>query len=292
MLDPITMKSDVLYSLRDTLRAGSFVEVVTPVARRADLGPGRRAAADLDGGRFLRAMIGPALRVHLEHHPRIFEIGPCFRPEKPDELHACEFTMLDLYAAGEDFAFLFSLAERLVAPHIPHTPVRISVAEHIRDTFGINLRREGLGDLPAQMAAHLRLPPTVPFKDVLGQYVERELEPRSAGTAVFLTDYPLGGDEPCARLTPGATATINRFELIVDGLEVVHGYEDEPDGAAFAERARAVDLYDEEQRLAWEAIEDGRVPAASVGLGVGIERLCMAASGIKDIRRFLQSPQY
>jgi lysyl-tRNA synthetase class 2 len=142
------------------------------------------------------------------------------------------------------------------------------------------------------MADRLSLNPETLFKDVLGQYVERELETQSTGTAVFLTDYPLGGDEPCARLTPGTTATINRFELIVDGIEVVHGYEDEVDGAAFAQRAREVDLYDEEQRLVWEAIGEGRVPAASVGLGIGIERLCMAASGIKEIDRFLQSPRY
>ncbi|WP_030253022.1 amino acid--tRNA ligase-related protein [Streptomyces violens] len=292
MLDPIAMKSDTLFTLRDTLCAEAFVEVVTPVARRADLGPGRRAPVDLDGGRFLRAMIGPALRVNLEYHPRIFEIGPCFRPEKPDHLHASEFTMLDLYVAGEDFEFLFALAERLVAPHIAHAPARISVADHIRDQFGLDLRREPLGDLPERMADRMNLAPRTPFRDVLGQYVERELETQSAGTAVFLTDYPLGGDEPCARLTPGTTATINRFELIVDGIEVVHGYEDEVDGAAFAQRARDVDLYDEEQRLAWEAIDEGRVPATSVGLGIGIERLCMAASGIKDINRFLQSPQF
>jgi lysyl-tRNA synthetase, class II len=108
---------------------------------------------------------------------------------------------------------------------------------------------------------------------------------------VFLIDYPLGGDEPCARLTPGTTAVLNRFELLVDGIEVVHGYEDELDGHAFAERARAVDLYDQEQALAWEAINAGRVPAASVGLGIGIERLCMA-TGNKDISTFLQSSQF
>lgn len=292
MLDPIAMKSDMLFALRDTLRTEVFVEVVTPVARRADLGLGRRAPVDLDGGRFLRAMIGPALRMNLEHHPRIFEIGPCFRPEKPDHLHAFEFTMLDLYAAGEDFEFLFALAERLVAPHVAHTLARISVVDHIRGQFGIDLRREPLGDLPARMADRMNLSPTTPFQGVLGRYVERELETQSAGTAVFLTDYPLGGDEPCARLAPGTTATINRFELIVDGIEVIHGYEDEDDGAAFVQRAREVDLYDEEQRLAWEAINEGRVPATSVGLGIGIERLCMAASGIKDISRFLQSPQF
>jgi elongation factor P--beta-lysine ligase len=286
------MKSDLLFSLRDTLRSETFVEVVTPTLRKADLGPGRRVPVEWEEGRFLRAMIGPALRVNLEHHPRIFEIGPCFRPEKPDELHAPEFQMLDLYAAGEDFEFLFALAERLVTPHIAYAPERISVASHIRNLFGIDLHREPLGDLPTRMAAHQGLPPDTPFKTVLGQFVERELETQSAGAAVFLHEYPVGGDEPCARLAPGTAAVLNRFELLVDGIEVVHGYEDEPDGDAFVQRARAVGLYDDEQALAWQAITDRRIPARSVGLGIGIERLCMAASGIKDITTFQQSPQF
>ena len=290
--DPIRLKSDVLSSLREVLRGEGFLEAVTPVVRRANLGPGRRASVDLDGDRFLRAMIGPALRVNLEHHPRVFEIGPCFRPEKPDDLHANEFTMLDLYAAGESFEYLVKLAGRLVTPHIPYTPVQVSVAEHIRHVFGVDLRREALGDLPQLMAAHLRASSKMPFKDILGRFIEQELETRSTGTAVILTEYPLGGDEPCARLTPGTTAILNRFELIVDGIEVVHGYEDEVDAAAFAERARAVGLYDDEQRLAWDAIAAGRVPAASVGLGIGVERLCAAACGIRTIRPFLQSAQF
>jgi lysyl-tRNA synthetase class 2 len=292
--DPIRVKSDVLFSLRDTLRSEGFLEAVTPVVRRANLGPGRRLPVHLDEGRFLRAMIGPALRVNLdEQHPRLFEIGPCFRPEQPDDLHATEFTMLDLYAAGESFEYLIELAGILLCPHIiPYKPKQLSVAGHIHDVFGVDLRHQTLGDLPQQMAAHLRADPQTPFKDLLGQFVEQELETRSTDTAVFLTEYPLGGDEPSARLTPGTTAVLNRFELIVDGIEVVHGYEDEVDAAVFAERARAVGLYDDEQRLAWEAVDAGRVPSASVGLGIGIERLCAAASGTRDIRPFLQSPQF
>ncbi|WP_242432138.1 hypothetical protein [Streptomyces avermitilis] len=131
-----------------------------------------------------------------------------------------------------------------------------------------------------QIAAHLGMGADVPFKTVVGQFVEREPEAQSTGAALLLTEYPVGGDEPCARLAPS-----NRFELSVDGIEVVHGYEDEPDRAACVERARAVDLYDDEQALAWEAIDAGRVSAGSVGLGIGIgigiERLCMAASGVK-----------
>lgn len=290
--DPLGLKSDVLASLRELLRGEEFVEVVTPVVRRANLGPGRRVSVDLDDGRFLRAMIGPALRMTLEHHPRVFEIGPCFRPDKPDDLHANEFTMLDLYAAEESFEYLFALAGRLVSPHINWEPVRISVADHIRNLFGIDLRHEPIGDLPQRTAAFLGTDSTAPFKEILGRFIEQELEPSSSGRAVFLTEFPVGGEEPCARLTPGTVAVLNRFELIVDGIEVIHGYEDEVDAAAFTERARSVGLYDDEQRLVQEAIEAGRVPAASVGLGIGIERLCAAATGIRDIRPFLHSSQF
>ncbi|MFE7356386.1 hypothetical protein ACFU8Q_25230 [Streptomyces sp. NPDC057543] len=122
--------------------------------------------------------------------------------------------------------------------------------------------------------------------------MEHELEAQSAGAAVFLTGYPVGGDEPCARLSPGMVAVLNRFEPLVDGIEVVHGYEDEPDGDAFVQRARVADLYDDEQALAWKAIDAGLVPAGSVGLGIGVERLCMAASGVKEITVFQQSAQF
>lgn len=290
--EPISLKSEVLTGLRDVLRGEQFVEVMTPVLRRADLGSGRRLPVAVGGGRFLRAMIGPALRVNLEHHPRIFEIGQCFRPDKADDLHAMEFAMLDLYAAHEDFEFLLSLAERLVAPYLAAAPARVSVAGHIRDVFGIDLWREPMGDLPHRLADRVAAPPQAAFKDVLGRFIEEELEAASRGSAVFLTDFPLGGEEPCARLTPGTVAVLNRFELIVDGIEVIHGYEDETDTAAFTQRAIAVGLYDDEQRLAQHAVAAGRVPAASVGLGIGIERLCAVAAGVRDIRPFQQSAQF
>ncbi|WP_327309873.1 hypothetical protein OG730_42070 (plasmid) [Streptomyces sp. NBC_01298] len=290
----IRAKAHVLYGLRALLHDEDFTEVVTPVARRADLGPGRRASASLHGGRHLRAMIGPALRVNVSTDlPRVYEIGPCFRPEPPDALHAAEFTMLDLYAAHLGFEDLIDLAWRLVGPHLPaYAPERLSVADHIRNEFGIDLRTESVSGLHPLLAARIGADPGEPFRDVLGRYIALELEASATGRAVFLTDYPAGGDEPCARLAPGTTAVLERFELIVDGIELVHGYTDETNRTAFTERAKEAGLYDDEQRLAQEAVEAGRVPADTAGLGIGIERLCAASAGLRDITPFLQSPQF
>ncbi|GAB7101870.1 hypothetical protein JCM4814A_01840 [Streptomyces phaeofaciens JCM 4814] len=291
---PIRAKAHVLHRLRALLHDEDFTELVTPVARRADLGPGRRASVSLHEGRYLRAMIGPALRVNvITDLPRVYEIGPCFRPEPPDALHASEFTMLDLYAAHLGFEELIDLAWRLVGPHLPsYTAERLSIAGHVRDEFGIDLHTEPVGGLHPRMAARIGADPGEPFRDVLGRYIALELEACTTGRAVFLTDYPTGGDEPCARLAPGTSAVLERFELIVDGIELVHGYTDETDGKAFTERAKAVGLYDDEQRLAQEAVEAGLVPAETAGLGIGIERLCAASAGLRDITPFLQSPQF
>lgn len=118
------------------------------------------------------------------------------------------------------------------------------------------------------------------------------MEADTLAKAVFLTDYPVGGDEPCARLAPGTEAVLERFELIADGIELVHGYTDENDQHAFLQRAEAAGLLDDEQRLAWAAIDAGLVPTDTAGLGIGIERLCAVDAGIRDIRPFLQSPQF
>lgn len=292
MVDTIKFKSDVLWAIRDTLRNRGFQEVVTPVARRADLGPWSRATADLGERRYLRRMIGPALRHNLQFHPRIFEIGPCFRLDQPDRSHSREFTMLDLYAANEDFEFLFELAEELVAEFVGTDFGRISIAERMHDAFGVDLSREHPSCVRDRIAHHVGARADAPLREIIDRYIEQDLEPLSTGRRVFLWEFPVGGSELGARVRPGSKAIQDRFELFVDGMEVINGYEDETDSEAFVTRAIEAGLYDEEQRIVQDEIRQGKIPPGSVGLGIGIERLCMAATGIDDINQFIHSSHF
>lgn len=291
--EAIQIKSDLLYKIRTLLRGQGFAEVATPTFRRADDMTGKRATAVV-GGRdgWLRSMIGPALRYQLTHTPRVFEIGACFRNDPADATHLPEFQMLDLYAAESSYEYLIELAEKLVRLAYPGPPQRISVADHLGATLGIDLTRESLDRHASALARHLDQPADMALHDLLDAYIAAELEPRSTGTALFLVDMPLGGNEPCAKLRDGTAAVLNRFEVFIDGIEVVHGYEDETDAEAFIRRASAIGLYNAEQSLVQKAILAGAVSARSVGLGIGIERLCMAATGVADIRLFHQSAAF
>lgn len=287
--EAIGYKSELLWRIRNLLRELGFVEVVTPIFRQADDLTGHRSPAEVGGHGFLRSMIGPALRYNLQHAPRIYEIGACFRPDEPDATHSREFSMLDLYAADESFEFLIALAERLVQLAFPTQLARISVAKHLAATLGVDLIRETLAAHSGALARYLHLPEDTPLRDLLDTYIRVELEPGMIGSAAFLIDMPLGGNEPCAQRRRGTAAVLNRFEVFIDGVEVVHGYEDETDTDEFIHRARAVGLYNPEQQRVVDAVRAGTVPAHSVGLGIGIERLCMAATGVGDITHFRQS---
>ncbi|WP_019925529.1 amino acid--tRNA ligase-related protein [Nocardia sp. BMG111209] len=291
--EAIDVKSDLLHKIRVFLRGQGFAEVSTPTFRQADDMTGKRARAVV-GGRdgWLRSMIGPALRYQLGYRPRVFEIGTCFRNDPADATHLSEFQMLDLYAAESSYDYLIELAESLVRLAHPGEPRRISVADHLDATLGVDLTRETLDPHTGTLAHHLDKPADMPLHDLLDAYTAAELEPHSVGTVLFLVDMPLGGNEPCAKLREGTAAVLNRFEVFIDGIEVVHGYEDETDAEAFIHRANAIGLYNLEQSLVQKAILAGAVPVHSVGLGIGIERLCMAATGVTDIRRFRQSAMF
>ena len=161
----------------------------------------------------------------------------------------------------------------------------------ISDAFGVDGVNSSSEEVREALVRGLRLPKFWTIYPAVEAFVDKEMVPRSSGRALVLHDLPLG-TEVCARLRPGTKAVLNRFEILIDGVEVVHGYEDEPDSEAFIERASEVCFYNDEQAHIQEEIAAGRVPRESVGLGVGIDRLCMVTSDIKQIAEFQASHMF
>ena len=62
----------------------------------------------------------------------------------------------------------------------------------------------------------------------------------------------------------------------------MHAYEDENDINCLIRRSKKVDLYNYEEKIIVNEIKKGNLPSNTVGLGIGIERLCMSVYNVSS----------
>lgn len=288
----IRQKASVLAILRAILTAKGFIELNTSVMRRSSSEPFPRVRL-LQPEAWLRDSIEMALRYNLRFVNRIFEIGPCFRDDSIDTTHTSEFMMLELYATDFDHASIVDLSAQIFSELSPSlTMERISVADVMRKDLGVDLAKEPEEFLVDKL--RVKYPQfrdkATPSYQVINHYIEKHVEPLSHARLVAFEDYPISTISS-ARRKPGTRSIINRVEVFYNGLEVMHGYEDEDDLSDFKARAHSVNLWNAEEQLIHESLASGSLPIRTAGLGIGIERLCVAAflDGVGDIREFLFS---
>ena len=288
--DYARLRDRMFGQIRQTLREELFVELATPIIRKADCGFRPRPNVQLWETRYLREAIGPALRNNLQYLERVFEMGPCFRYEDVDKTHLPEFYMMDLYSANAEFDYIKSLAKRIVGEAFGSAVEECSVALNLRDKWEIDLQNGTEEDARKRLINSLRLRSSSSMYDAFEVFFDRELAPLSRGKAVLFTDLP-AGTEVCARVRPGSTCILNRFELFIDGIEIAHGYEDETDLSAFKARASEIGFFNDEQAHVLQLRENEIIPP-SAGFAIGVERLCMVASDAKSVSEFILSRQF
>ncbi len=230
----------------------------------------------------------------------IYQISKAFRGAEAGRSHNPEFTLIEWYRVGDDYAagmqLLSDLAEAMVG---------LGPAERLtyREAF---LR-------------HARIDPHAASWDELYQvagwtsapYLTLRNKDRDALIDLILVcvvEEHLGKDRPCilcdypasqsalARIRPGDPPVAERFELYVHGVELANGYHELLDPAVLRDRNRATNALraadgklalPEESRLL--AAMDAGLPACS-GCALGFDRLLMVASGAKTIQEVLGFP--
>ena len=246
---------------------------------------------------------------------RVYEIGHDFRNEGMDRTHNPEFTMLELYQAYADYHDMMSLTEALMAGVVEHclgstqleragtrlnfTPPfeRVPFIDGIRARTGLDLRtaseeemRGRLRASGAEAGAVAALSGGRLLDDVFKVFLEPELiQP------TFVVDYPKALS-PLAKEHRSDPALTERFELFVDGRELVNAFSElnDPDD----QRRRFEDQV--QQRAAGtpeahrydadyiRALEYGMPPAG--GLGLGVDRLMMLIADQPSIRDVIIFP--
>ncbi len=268
--DVFLKRSQVIQTMRDVLRAEGYLEVETPMMQPI---PGGAAARPfkthhnaLDMELFLR--IAPELylkRLVVGGMERVFEINRNFRNEGISTRHNPEFTMLECYAAYEDWQYMMDLTERLVR----------AAAGSSQVTYQGKTRQQGWGALQLML-----------FETLAEKHL---VQP------TFVTDFP-AEVSPLSRRRDSDPELADRFELFIDAKEIANGFSElndpEDQAARFLEQARMKEAGDQEAMYYdadyIRALEYGMPPAG--GMGLGIDRLVMLLTDSASIRDVILFP--
>ena len=316
--DVFVKRSLLIRAMRTFLDSKGYLEVETPVLQ------------PLYGGAYARPFITHHNALNMKLYLRIadelylkrlivggfhgiYEISKDFRNEGMDRNHNPEFTMMELYVAYRDYAWMMELTEEMIsavnravnnAPTaavggrvLDFTPPyrRVPMLESIREYTGENLGgldEAGLRAAAARLQVELEesAGPGKIIDDIFSERVEHHLiQP------TFITDYPVELS-PLAKRHRSAPGLVERFELYVNGQEIANAFSELNDPIdqreRFLEQASLRARGDEEAMTFdedfVEMLEYGMPPTA--GLGIGIDRLTMLLTGAESIRDVILFP--
>ncbi len=306
-------RSRLLASLRATLERHGFLEVETPMMHAI---PGGAAGEPfvthhkaLDADLYLR--LAPELylkKLLVGGFERIYELNRSFRNEGVSTQHNPEFTMLEVYAAYQDAAFMMELVQGLIGEaarallgtlqfEYQGQPIDLSPPWE-RVSFAQAMETMGLRpDLPLEQIQSALQQKGMQVKGLtrsqMVRLVEQLFSPKTKAKPLFVVDY-WTELSPLAKSNPDDPLIADRFELFMGGMEVANAYselndpieqrrrfEAQLETAGVKGKKRVID------ESFVEALEYGMPPAG--GLGVGVDRLAMLLlnqPSIKDVILF------
>jgi lysyl-tRNA synthetase class 2 len=311
--DVFLRRSQIIDSLRATLRAEGYLEVETPMMQPIPGGaaarPFRTHHNALDMELFLR--IAPELylkRLVVGGVERVFEINRNFRNEGISTRHNPEFTMLEWYCAYQDWQYMMDLTENLVrsaagTAEIVYQQKRIELGKPFaRLSIPDAIRQQGIqGDLRDRSLLSKEL---TRLKVEHGKHqgwgalqlmLFETVAEKHLVQPTFVTDFP-AEVSPLARRRDADPELTDRFELFIDTKEVANGFSElndpEDQAARFLEQAKAKEAGDQEAMYYdadyIRALEYGLPPTA--GAGLGVDRLVMLLTDSPSIRDVILFP--
>jgi len=326
----LRQRTAVVSSLRRTMDESGFAEVETPILQPLHGGATARPFKTYINayGAELSLRIAPELylkRLIVGGLGPIYEIGRNFRNEGADATHNPEFTSLEAYQPGADYATMRALTERLItnaatavrgrpvipgprqpseradgpadatwvtiAPPWPAIPVLDAVSQAVGVSVTLETDAGTLLGIAERNGVRL-YDGTGPGAVIEALYTNL-VEPNTVDPTFYI-DFPLETSPLVAvhRTKPGM---VERWDLVVRGMEIATGYSELTDPIDQRRRLTAQSLRaaagDPEAMELDEdflyALETGMPPTG--GIGLGVDRLVMLLTD-RSIRSVLTFP--
>jgi lysyl-tRNA synthetase class 2 len=305
----VLTRAKAVASLRNTFASLDYVEVETPMLQTMHGGASARPFVThsnaFDMELFLR--IAPELflkRAVVGGIDRVFEINRNFRNEGADSTHSPEFAMLEAYEAYGDYTSIAALTQKLIqnaAMAVAGSHVvtwadgtefdlggewdRISMYHSLSAVAGVEITPQttvaDLQKLADKVGVEVNLPNHGKLVEELWEhFVKGDLT-----KPTFVMDFPVE-TSPLTRDHRSIEGVVEKWDLYVRGFELATGYSELVDPVIQRERfmhqakqGAAGDV--EAMRVDEEflrALEHGMPPSG--GMGMGIDRLLMALTGL------------
>ncbi len=304
-------RSEIIKNLRVFLENRGFAEVETPILQFLPGGalaePFRTHLNALDLDLYLR--ISPELylkRLLVGGLEKIYELGRCFRNEGMDKSHNPDFTMLEFYWAYADCEQLMELTEELFEFLVPEQEIeyqgakidlappfkRVTMSDLISENYLIDIKKATADELANVLKKNgVKTDKDVPHYKLVDELF-KTLRPKII-QPTFVTNQLIEAS-PLAKESEAAEGTVEMFQLIAGGLELIKAYSElnDPQEQAARMKEQEKNRSDQErQRFDQDyidALEYGLPPAA--GWGLGVDRLVMLLTGAPSLREVILFP--
>lgn len=322
----LAKRAKIVAAIRVFFDARGYLEVDTPLivakpGMEPHLDPFETTVADPFGHRYQAFLITSpeyAMKKLLAAgFTKIYQLGKCFRNGEAFEgRHNPEFTMLEWYQTGTDYAGIMDETEALVkdvAQKTLGTAViawkgaridfgqpweRLTVKAAMRKYAEIDLD-VALDDKKILLDAATKLGHTLPadssWDDAFFSVFLNAVEPKlGAERPTFLYEYPVSM-AALSKTSARDPRYAERFELYVGGLELANAFTELTDAKEQRKRleeehALRLKLGRTDYGLDEDFLSALEEMPASGGIALGVDRLVMLLLGEEDIRRVLAFP--
>lgn len=310
--------------LRNYLYSLDYYEIETPILNNKASGALARPfmshhnALDMDV--YLR--IAPETymkRAVIAGMPKVFELGRCFRNEGMDATHLQDFTMIEAYQAYFNYEDNMKLIQNMLQTIIQNIfgTLTITVGDKVIDMSGdwpkvsfrdlilkyanIDIREY---DTCEKLVARIiddgiELDSDTPIENLgygnLVDYLYKKVARPHIIEPIYLTEHPISLS-PLARSNDDNPSIVDRFQLVVNGAEIVNGYSElvdpkEQEKRLLEQSELKTNGDDEAMDMDYDyigAMEYGMPPIS--GWGMGIDRIIQLITGSDNIRDVVMFP--